>query len=69
MSKARRPGRRASSAERWELAAMKAAGVLKHQDHPDFDEDGNVSQLAPSPSLPLPCHDGPPLESVLSTSG
>lgn len=43
MSKARRPGKRASSAERWELAAMKAAGVLKPQDHPDFDEDGNVS--------------------------
>ena len=45
MSKARRPGKRASSAERWELAAMKAAGVLKPQDHPDFDEDGHVSPL------------------------
>ena len=47
MSKARRPGKRASSAERWELAAMKAAGVLKPQDHPDFDEDGHVSPLIP----------------------
>lgn len=45
-SKARRPGKRASSTERWELARMNAAGVLKAEDHPDFDEGGNVSSTA-----------------------
>ena len=42
-SKTRRPNKRPSSPERWELAQLKHAGVLKVEDYPDFDEDGAVS--------------------------
>ena len=41
-SKARRPGKRPSSPERWELAQLKHAGVLKVTEYPDFDEEGEV---------------------------
>ena len=42
-SKTRRPNKRPSSPERWELAQLKHAGVLKVEDYPDFDEEGAVS--------------------------
>jgi len=42
ISKAKRPGKRPSSPERWELAQLKHAGVLKVTQYPDFDADGEV---------------------------
>ena len=44
-SKVRRPGKRPSSPERWELAQLKHAGVLKVTEYPDFDEEGEVCIL------------------------
>ena len=46
-SKARRPGNRPSSPERWELAQLKHAGVLKVTEYPDFDEEGKVGPILP----------------------
>ena len=42
ISKTRRPGKRPSSPERWELAQLKHAGVLKVTEYPDFDAEGEV---------------------------
>ena len=42
-SKMKRPGKKPSSPERWELAQLKHAGVLKVTEYPDFDEEGEVS--------------------------
>lgn len=43
ISKMKRAGKRISSPERWELAQLKHAGVLKVTEYPDFDEEGAVS--------------------------
>jgi hypothetical protein len=45
ISKAKRPGKRPSSPERWELAQLKHAGVLKVTEYPDFDADGEVPPI------------------------
>jgi hypothetical protein len=54
LSKAKRPGKRPSSPERWELAQLKHAGVLKVTDYPDFDAEGDVRPPATRRLLP-PC--------------
>lgn len=52
ISKMKRPGKRASSPERWELAQLKHAGVLKVTEYPDFDEEGAVGLLtSPTPAI------------------
>jgi len=50
ISRAKRPGKRPSSPERWELAQLKHAGVLKVTDYPDFDAEGEV-RLPPLPPM------------------
>lgn len=44
-SRVKRPGKRPSSPERWELAQLKHAGVLKVTEYPDFDEEGEASTM------------------------
>ena len=52
----RRPGKRLTTPERWEVGQLIKSGVLSVKDYPDFDAEGDVRSALQLPAfLGLTC--------------